>query len=88
MNKITSTSRNVFLATFNIKSPSLCLGLWIPGVSIKIIWLSVDVSTPCTLFRVVCGLSLMIAIFWPMTRFKNVDLPTLGRPIIEIKPDL
>jgi len=38
--------------------------------------------------RVVCALSLMIAIFCPTTRFSSVDFPTFGRPTIATKPDL
>ena len=33
-------------------------------------------------------LFLLIAIFCPITWFKNVDFPTLGRPIIATNPDL
>ena len=29
-----------------------------------------------------------MAIFFPKTLFKNVDFPTLGRPMIETNPDL
>src|SRR5690242_8544378 len=37
--------------------------------------------------RVVCGLSATIAIFAPASAFSSVDLPALGRPSIETKPD-
>lgn len=36
--------------------------------------------------RVVWGLWLVIAIFWPSRRLKSVDLPTFGRPITATKP--
>ncbi len=88
INEIKSTSLSVFCATFIIKSPNLCFGLWIPGVSINTICAWSSVYTPWILFLVVCGLSLIIAIFWPITRFKKVDFPTFGLPIIETKPDL
>src|SRR5690606_10424456 len=83
-----STSLRVFLATFIMKSPSLCFGLWMPGVSMNTIWLSSVVTTPWTFFLVAWGLSLMIAIFWPTTRLRQVDFPTFVRPMIEINPDL
>jgi hypothetical protein len=38
--------------------------------------------------RVVCGLSLMMAIFCPMSALMSVDLPTFGRPMTAAKPDL
>jgi hypothetical protein len=36
---------------------------------------------------VVCGLSETIAIFSPISRLSSVDLPALGRPTIDTKPD-
>ena len=38
--------------------------------------------------RVVCGLSLITAIFCPMRLLMSVDLPTFGRPTTAMKPDL
>src|SRR5581483_1819302 len=37
--------------------------------------------------RVVCGLSATIASFEPTNAFSSVDLPVLGRPRIETKPE-
>jgi hypothetical protein len=37
--------------------------------------------------RVVCGLLLVIATFVPTSAFINVDLPTLGLPTKQAKPD-
>ena len=81
-----STSFNVVSALFTIYSPSLCLGLWIPGVSINTIWKSSFVSILWTLFLVVCGLFDIIAIFSPISLFISVDFPTLGLPISDTKP--
>ena len=39
-------------------------------------------------FLVVCGLLLVIAIFWPIRWFMSVDFPTLGRPTMTAYPDL
>src|ERR1700730_1715986 len=36
--------------------------------------------------RVVCGLELTMAIFWPTTRLRSVDFPALGRPRMATKP--
>jgi hypothetical protein len=59
-----------------------------PGVSKKTIWYWEVVLTARIRFRVVWGLGEIMAIFSPMSRFNKVDLPTLGAPIIETKPDL
>ncbi|MEU4827423.1 hypothetical protein AB0H37_36650 [Actinomadura sp. NPDC023710] len=37
--------------------------------------------------RVVCGRLLVIATFVPTSAFINVDLPTLGRPMKQAKPE-
>src|SRR5579862_8190784 len=58
-----------------------------PGVSRKTIWASGRVSTPWMDVRVVWGLSATMAILAPIKRFSSVDLPELGRPINETKPD-
>src|SRR5690606_1466344 len=47
-----------------------------------------SVKMPRILFRVVWGLSDMIATFLPTTWFISVDFPTLGRPISATNPDL
>ena len=39
------------------------------------------------LVRVVCGLCVTMASFCPSRAFNSVDLPALGRPIIETKPE-
>src|ERR1700757_830062 len=43
---------------------------------------------PRTTCRVVCGLSVTIETFSPTTRFRSVDFPEFGRPIMETNPDL
>ena len=43
---------------------------------------------PRTACRVVCGLSLVITILLPTRAFVSVDLPALGRPTKQAKPDL
>ena len=40
------------------------------------------------LFRVVWGLLDTMAIFSPKSRLRRVDLPTFGRPMREMNPDL
>src|SRR5437868_6559633 len=37
--------------------------------------------------RVVCGLCVTMAIFSPTSAFSSVDLPALGRPMMETKPE-
>ena len=37
--------------------------------------------------RVVCGLSDTMASLWPTMRLRSVDLPALGRPRNDTKPD-
>src|SRR5205823_5415436 len=43
--------------------------------------------TPRMRWRVVCGLGVTIASFVPMITLSNVDLPTLGAPMIVTKPE-
>src|SRR4051812_43665185 len=43
---------------------------------------------PWTLVRVVCGLSVTIAMRAPMRVFSRVDFPAFGRPMIDTNPDL
>src|SRR5580704_15136237 len=64
------------------------MGLWIPGVSRKVIWPSGLVTMPRTTCRVVCGLSVTMDTFSPTTRFSSVDFPEFGRPMMETNPDL
>src|SRR5690606_39685204 len=59
-----------------------------PGVSRNTICPRSSVKMPRILFRVVWGLSDMIATFLPTTWFISVDFPTLGRPISATNPDL
>src|SRR3972149_2364787 len=63
------------------------MGLGMPGVSRNVTCPSGVVTIPRTTCRVVCGLSWTMDTFSPTRRFKRVDLPELGRPIIETKPD-
>src|SRR4051812_35625502 len=70
-----------------------------PGVSTRTTWAaerpgSVFVflrsgtsRTPWMRVRVVCGLCVTIASFWPRRALSNVDLPALGRPMMETKPE-
>src|SRR5580704_2655360 len=37
--------------------------------------------------RVVCGLDVTIAIFCPTKRFRSVDFPAFGRPIMATNPE-
>src|SRR5258708_686659 len=60
---------------------------WMPGVSRKIICAPSRFTTPSTELRVVCGFSDTIASFPPTSALSKVDLPALGRPTIETKPD-
>src|SRR5579862_2384302 len=41
---------------------------------------------PWMRLRVVCGLRVTIATFSPTRAFSSVDLPALGRPMMETKP--
>ena len=58
-----------------------------PGVSTMTSWASGRVTMPRTARRVVCGLSEVIAIFSPTMALSRVDLPALGRPTKQAKPD-
>ena len=68
-------------------SPNRCFGLCIPGVSTNIYWLSPLLTIPLILSRVVPDLSETIATFSSINLFIKVDLPTLGLPTMEMKPD-
>src|SRR5215467_4250588 len=37
--------------------------------------------------RVVCGLEVTMATFWPTRRFSSVDFPAFGRPTMATNPD-
>ena len=58
-----------------------------PGVSRKTNWLSPRFRMAQIRFRVVWGLLETMATFSPTRALVRVDLPTLGRPTIEIIPD-
>src|SRR6266550_1520793 len=62
------------------------LAVWRPGVSSSATWASGRVMIPRIRARVVCGLGLMMASFWPISRLRSVLLPTLGRPTMATKP--
>src|SRR5881394_814562 len=57
-----------------------------PGVSMNTAWSAPRFKTPSTRCRVVCGLSVTMLIFSPISAFSSVDLPTFGRPMIATKP--
>src|SRR5512133_173580 len=65
-----------------MRSFRACLGRWMPGVSRKASWTSPRFTTPSTLVRVVWGIWLVAASFWPSRAFNRVDLPALGRPMM------
>src|SRR6185369_14062785 len=48
-------------------------------------WSAPRFSTPSTRWRVVCGLSVTMLIFSPISALSSVDLPTFGRPMIATK---
>ena len=85
-NNITSVSFMEKYASLLSNLPNLFLGLWIPGVSTKTIWVSSSLYIPWMLFLVVWGLLEVIAIFLPMMVFNRLLLPTFGLPIIPTKP--
>ena len=86
--KTASTSPIDLLALWTSLSPNKWCGLWIPGVSTKIIWDFSFVSITFNRFLVVWAIGDVIAIFSPINLFMKVDLPTLGLPINAINPDL
>lgn len=85
---ITSTSAQVVRTMSFNRSPSSVRGLCSPGVSTRISWASSRCTIPRTVCRVVCGWSAVIATFCPTRAFVRVDLPALGRPTKQAKPDL
>ena len=50
-------------------------------------WASARLTIPRTARRVVCGLSLVMAILVPTSAFVRVDLPALGRPTKQQNPE-
>ena len=85
--RISSTSRRLSRATSFRRLPSASRGRCRPGVSTKTIWASGSVRMPRTAWRVVCGLSDTIATLLETSRFSRLDLPTLGRPTRQTKPE-
>src|SRR5512133_589059 len=65
-----------------MRSLRACLGRWMPGVSRKASCTSPLFTTPSTFVRVVWGIWLVAASFWPSRAFSKVDLPALGRPMM------
>src|SRR5258706_444577 len=55
-----------------------------PGVSMKTIWPSGCVTMPWMRLRVVCGFEVTMAIFWPTSRLRRVDLPAFGRQVMRL----
>src|SRR5262245_37105262 len=45
------------------------------------IWAAPSIAIPSSRVRVVCGLGVTIASFWPTSWLSNVDLPAFGAPI-------
>ena len=68
--------------------PRRLFSLYTPGVSRNASWESSNVFTPSILFLVVLGLFETAETFSPTMEFTRVDLPTLGLPTTEMKPDL
>ena len=86
-NPITSTSVSVERTRLSSRSPSSVRGRCRPGVSTMISWASGRCTMPRIARRVVCGRLLVIATFVPTSAFIRVDLPTLGRPAKQAKPE-
>src|SRR4030042_5147601 len=84
---MTSASCKAPLAAVSMALLSLEGASWIPGISTKRIWAPGRVLTPVILLQVVCGLGETMAIFSPTRRFRRVDLPTLGRPMMGTTPE-
>src|SRR5271166_878384 len=68
-------------------------GLWTPGVSTRTICpagclpLRSTLTMPWIRLRVVCGLRVTMASFSPTSAFSRVDLPALGRPMMDTNPE-
>src|SRR6185436_14974162 len=82
-----SASSSTSTVVRTMRRLSRCCGLCNPGVSSKAICAPGACTTPRILVLVVCGLSETMAIFCSSSRLSNVDLPTLGRPIIATVPN-
>ena len=85
--RTTSTSLSVPVATRTMYSFRSFGGSWMPGVSMKTTWAFGRWATPVMRLRVVWGLSEIMAIFLWQKRFSSRDLPTLGLPMIATNPD-
>ena len=83
----TSTSAQVVRTRSLSRSPSRVRGRCSPGVSTSTSCPSGRCTMPRTTVRVVCGLSDVITTFWPTSALVSVDLPALGRPTNDAKPE-
>ena len=88
MNNNTSASGMLANEVSFIVSFNLCLGLCIPGVSVKIICEFSLFTIPLIAVLVVCTLLAIAATFSPTNKFNNVDFPTFVLPTSVTKPDL
>ena len=73
------------LCTPGVSTSTTCAAGW-PGSPLAF-FLSGSSSTPWMRVRVVCGLWVTMASFWPSRAFSSVDLPALGRPTMETNPE-
>ncbi len=62
------------------------LGLKMPGVSTKTIWLAPTIAMPRMRLRVVWTLWVTIETLAPTRRLSSVDLPAFGAPTSATKP--
>src|SRR5688572_29536523 len=85
--RTTSASRSAWSAVPRMTCWSATFGSISPGVSTSTIWVSSKVRIPVIRSRVDWGLGLVMASFWPTSRFNSVDFPTLGRPTTATNPD-
>ena len=69
------------------RSPSVVRGLCRPGVSTSTSWASARCTSPRMACRVVCGFDDVMAILPPTMALVSVDLPVLGRPTKQAKPE-
>ena len=83
--RMTSVPPAAASADFIIYSPSRVFGLCSPGVSVNTYCVSPFVRIPVMRLRVVCGLRDTMATFSPSSALSNVDLPTFGLPMIDMK---
>ena len=86
-NPTTSTSVSVSRTTSLSRCPRRVLGRCSPGVSTSTSCASSRVTMPRIACRVVCGLDEVMATFSPTSALVSVDLPALGRPTMQAKPD-